>query len=123
MPKHCSFCGQHNTPTDDEHVIPKWMARLYPDITWEIENQLTGYVRPSKKYVHLIVRFCKPCNGGWMHDLEDETIPILTPLIEGRRAVLSPEDQAIIKRWFCLRAMVYDLHAAKRAPRPRYFKD
>lgn len=123
MPKHCSFCDQKNTPTSDEHIIPKWMALLYPDITWAIENRLTKYVRKSTKFVHITVPLCQPCNNGWMSDLEKVAAPILTPLIEGVRTILSPRDQIVLQAWFCLRAMVYDLHAEINAPRPRYFKD
>jgi hypothetical protein len=58
-----------------------------------------------------------------MSQLELKAIPILTPLIEGNRLVLTPHDQAIMKRWLCLRAMVYDLHSEIYAPRPRYFEN
>jgi len=103
------------------------MSRLYPDITWRVENKITGYVRPGHKYIPLTVRWCEPCNGGWMHDLEDEARPILIPLIEGKRTILTPEEQEIIRTWFCLRAMVYDIDATRRAQRDehrsRYFEE
>jgi hypothetical protein len=123
MPKYCTFCCESNTPADNEHLIPKWMARLYSESTWAVENTLTKYVRKGYKYVPLTVPWCKPCNGGWMHDLEDAARPILIPMIEGQHTLLSPTDQELIKAWFCLRAMVHDVDAEKRAPRPRYFKD
>lgn len=121
MPKYCSFCDQKNTPRSDEHVVPKWMTKLYPHGAWAIENRLTKHVRHSTKYVHLTIPLCELCNNGWMSQLEQKAIPILTPLIEGNRLVLSPDDQAIMKSWLCLRAMVYDLHSEIYAPRPRYF--
>jgi hypothetical protein len=58
-----------------------------------------------------------------MHDLEDAARPVLIPMIEGQHVILEPRDQQLIKAWFALRAMVYDVHSEKHAPRPRYFKD
>lgn len=58
-----------------------------------------------------------------MSDLEKAAAPILVPLIHGNRTVLTPRDQHILKAWFSLRAMVYDLHCEQYTPRPRYFRD
>ena len=42
---------------------------------------------------------CDKCNRGWMHDLEDDVQPVLTPMIEGRIEPLSWPSVAILNAW------------------------
>jgi len=99
------------------------MSLLYPNITWATENRLTKYVQKSQTYVDLTVPLCEPCNTGWMSDLEHHAKRLLVPMVEGQRIILGPQDQAVLKSWFFLRAIVHDMRSEKSAPRPRYFKD
>ena len=125
MPQ-CPFCdARHRTKrTKGEHVIPKWMAKLFPDTTWKITNELTNYTATNIRYINVKTpQVCSPCNNGWMSDLERLAQPVLIPLIHGEAKTLSPLDQQILGSWFCLRAMAYDLHCETFTPRPKYFED
>jgi hypothetical protein len=44
-------------------------------------------------------KVCGECNGGWMSDIEAEASPLLTPLIEGEKVLLTVSDQVIISKW------------------------
>ena len=46
-----------------------------------------------------IPNVCSVCNNEWMSQLEDDTIPILTPMIEGRARQLSAADQCVLFAW------------------------
>lgn len=50
--------------------------------------------------------FCEPCNNGWMADLERRAKPILLPLIDGERPLLTPAEQRVIAAWTYLKAVV-----------------
>jgi hypothetical protein len=100
------------------------MSLEFPDVTWALENRLTKYVRKSTKYIHITTPVpCPQCNNNWMSDLEKASKPVLVPLMNGQQTTLNAYDQTIIAIWFFKTAMVYDLHAEKSAPRPRYFED
>jgi hypothetical protein len=52
---------------------------------------------------------CAKCNEGWMHDLETEAEPILTPLIrDGTPVTLTVEDQRLMSTWGIKTAMVFE---------------
>jgi hypothetical protein len=121
---YCPFCRINHRSKRGEHIIPKWMSLQFPDAKWEIEDQLTKHVRKSTKYIHLTTpKPCARCNNGWMSDLEKAVKPILVPLIQGETSTLTPPNQISIALWLVKTAMVYDLDAETRAPRPRYFDD
>jgi hypothetical protein len=42
---------------------------------------------------------CKPCNEGWMAQLEDRAKPALVPLIRGRPTRLEPHRLELISFW------------------------
>jgi hypothetical protein len=120
---YCPFCHRKHRSKRGEHIIPKWMSREFPNAKWELEDQLTKHVRKSTRYIHLTTPLpCPRCNNGWMSDLEKASKPILVPLMHGVTSILTPRDQIIIALWLVKTAMVYDLDAEKRAPRPRYFE-
>ena len=121
---HCPFCDRDHSSRRGEHVIPKWIAKEFPDIKWDLTNRLTQYNRKGEKYIHILTpRPCSSCNTTWMSDLEKLAKPILLPLIHGIPTTLSIKDQIIIATWFVKTAMTYDLHSESQAPRPRYFED
>lgn len=122
---HCPFCDRNHNSRRGEHVIPKWIAREFPDIKWDITNLLTNYNRiGAKNHIHILTqRPCSACNNGWMAKLENLAKPVLLPLIHGKPSTLSIKDQIIIATWFFKTAVMYDLHSEIHAPRPRYFED
>jgi len=53
---------------------------------------------------------CVPCNTGWMSRLENRTIPILRPMVQGAvAATLTVEDQATLTLWALKTAMCVQL--------------
>ena len=49
---------------------------------------------------------CGPCNSGWMSVIQNQTKPILLPLLGGDRLTLRKRDQAILATWVTMFAMV-----------------
>jgi hypothetical protein len=55
------------------------------------------------------INVCDDCNHGWMHDLEDEAIPILAGPILGHPAEFSESDQRVMARWAVKTALLLEL--------------
>jgi hypothetical protein len=51
---------------------------------------------------------CESCNHGWMSTLENESKPILNPLLHDVPAPLAAAEQAIVARWAMKTAMVFE---------------
>ncbi len=51
---------------------------------------------------------CEPCNGGWMHDLEDLNIPIIGCLMQDLALPLNSDQQLAVSRWAVKTSMVQD---------------
>lgn len=62
---------------------------------------------------------CRRCNNEWMASLESVAKPVLTPLMHGTPATLTPDDQFLITRWFIKTVIMYDC-AGERLREP-YF--
>lgn len=107
--KSCVFCQTLLTKENrsKEHVIPQWLLDFL-DIRQE-KIQPThfshqGHLKSTRDHSleSLIAgQVCEECNGGWMSNLEQETIPILKPLITGVRVVveLNDKERQILGRW------------------------
>lgn len=68
-----------------------------------IAHRRGGYFRTRSLKVA-----CQTCNNGWMSVLQQSTKPVLLPLIEGQRAVLTREQQRIMATWLTMWSMVYE---------------
>lgn len=122
----CTFCGESDSKPSKEHVLPKWIAREFPDVgtTWKIINRKTEYPLKQGKYINITTRHpCQRCNNGWMSELENEAKPILTPLLHGKPSTLTFREQQVIGIWYVKTAMMYDLHSGEDGSRSRYFQD
>jgi hypothetical protein len=114
--KTCFFCGhqlqtkkaQAPTSSTHEHIVPDWLQTY---LRIKSETVVPLLVR-TKDFAPLDVRrhhfaafkaggVCKGCNGGWMHELENQAKPILIALIEGTRSFssLTGVERFIIARW------------------------
>lgn len=109
----CIYCG--NEGSSKEHVWPRWIRKhaatvmkvspanfqtysfTSEHIGKEPEHRLRkeGHSRLSLTIQHP----CEDCNTGWMHDLEDASIPIVKPMIEGRKTRLSAQELRILRAW------------------------
>jgi hypothetical protein len=65
---------------------------------------------------------CKPCNEGWMNDLETAVRPVLTaPIQHGVAVSMSAEEQGSVAGWAYKTAMVFEF--AGHTPTPFYTAD
>ena len=74
-------------------------------------------------------RVCEGCNSGWMRDLENQTMDLIKPLIDGKSNLLtlSDEERTRLAKWAAKTAFVIS-HASplKKTPpksQMRYLKD
>lgn len=110
-PRHppCIFCGSPGKTAED--AWPKWLLKRLKKqlggptiIDWEFDHQPR---RP--RYSIRIEGFCeKTCNNGWMRRLENETIPVLSPMFLGQAVDLASTHQLTLATWAVVRAVVFD---------------
>jgi hypothetical protein len=104
--RQCLFCDQ--VANSREHVWPAWVLRKLK-ITRPMRHIIGKQsVKILPKAELLIKCVCKSCNGGWMHDLEDESLPTISPLMHDISIRLNLERQNTIARWAVKTAMVGD---------------
>jgi hypothetical protein len=101
----CIFCGAK--PLTREHLFPLWLSEIVRDGA-DFFSHADGKGRNwSHPKLDIKVKcVCGPCNWGWMHELEDEAAPTLTPLIRGEARTLTANDQRLIGRWVAKTATV-----------------
>jgi hypothetical protein len=129
--RRCAFCDSHQVSR--EHVWPRWIAKLmherYGEADW---NVLLGDKERSTKALDAMVkRVCEDCNNTWMSVIENETQPILAPMMmaDARSTRLSPESQRILSTWAMKTMLMADFlyPEGTRALRPemysRFFTD
>lgn len=126
----CIFCGR--TGVTKEHVIPLWVAEAVPRgaadhhvSSGDLVDTVTGVATPIHdvrvKQGHMFTRqirkVCggairpdqtRPCNNGWMSDLERRAKPLLLPMMRGEKLVLSTADQLVAATWITKTAMVFE---------------
>ncbi len=110
----CIYCAS-NGKRAAEHVWPQWVRR-HAKVTMGIDPpnkqqyqgsqehrdappMRSGGRKGGSRLSLTIPNVCKDCNTGWMHGLEDDTKPILTPMIEGKARKLSVADQRVLFAW------------------------
>jgi hypothetical protein len=113
----CVFCKATDRKISKEHVFPKWLRKVIEGG----EEGLTTHGRVIKtrdgetlwenSWEDIPINYqvnapCRPCNEGWMERIEDETRPLLTPLIQHQDAELGPLEKETLARWATLRVMM-----------------
>jgi hypothetical protein len=96
----CAFCGRSGVKMSNEHVFPKWLSKAGLSVVDEYVMNRMGKVTRSKIMQLKTRRVCEDCNTGWMCRIENSTIPIMTPLLEGTVNRITEIDRWIISRWF-----------------------
>src|SRR5690349_5445572 len=90
MPRTCVFCG--GSPVTKEHVWPDWARRKlassesFPHYR-RLERQ--GQDPVDKRWLApahtmTVSAVCRPCNNGWMSELEARAKELLEPVLDGR---------------------------------------
>ena len=85
----CAFCGPTTAPMSDEDLYPAWLTRLYQrHFNFRqfglISTDTRGVVTEGPTTQRINIRIpvvCRPCNNGWMSQIETLAQPVLTPLI------------------------------------------
>jgi hypothetical protein len=106
----CLFCGE-TAKASSEHIVPKWIGRLFREQVgpghkvsfthrWELpELGIPSKGKSAKLPAFLTRTFCEGCNTGWMAELEEKVGPVLGPLILGKPARLSVDQQQLLAFW------------------------
>jgi len=116
----CLFCD--STALTREHIWPDWIVKLLPNEkgfragrdahTYPLGQSVpdSAYQWWKKSSLEQQVRaVCGDCNNGWMSKIEQRTVPILTPLLNGVYPnIILKREQRILAVWACLRAFVFE---------------
>ncbi len=62
---------------------------------------------------------CKPCNNGWMNQLESKVRPYLTPMVTGENVTLDQAALATVAQWLTLKVMVVEHDAQNTVLTPQ----
>lgn len=114
----CAFCGA--SPTTSEHIFPRWLERYLPPDRRQ-QREVARYGDGGFDIRHPVVGLdfrvnavCATCNNGWLSELEQNSIPVLDPLIRSLDlSLLSPREQRQIAMWGVKTAMMTDLTQAQ----------
>lgn len=105
----CIFCDRPlGANRVKEHVVPSWLLKylnveheiVIPAVARTVDSEIIDRRRHSADAM-LEGHTCDDCNHGWMGRLEDDSKPILIPLIEAERPVfgLTDEERLVLARW------------------------
>ena len=111
--RECIFCG--DKPLTKEHLFADWM-KSYIDralIHHNIETALdfpdhqdsSIKQRSGDPHSRRIKCVCKPCNSGWMSQLQEKTKPIFIPMLQGGETNLHRRAQRQIATWVVMTVM------------------
>ena len=115
----CIWCG--GSPRTAEHLWPEWFSKLVPksrqshdNLKMRVRYNLPAAVilapevrkRPGDPASLTLKVVCEPCNNVWMGRVEEAAKRVMTPLILGHPAILTPDDQRCIVEWLALKSMI-----------------
>jgi hypothetical protein len=104
--KNCIFCGIKITKSNKskEHVIPQWLLELLQasdmvlsgkHSTFPNNPEIIFSQRNHKIYSLLLGNVCKICNNGWMSELENNTKPLMTAILNDRSPTILAKEQCL----------------------------
>lgn len=115
----CIYCGKTN-PMSKEHIIANWVGNVIEvpykssillherfarnDTLFQKEKPERHSTIINKK----LRRVCIKCNTGWMRGLQDDTKPVVGPLIRGDWHEIDRKKTAIISAWAAMTVMNID---------------
>jgi hypothetical protein len=105
--KRCLFC--ENYANSKEDTFPLWLLEVIGKCDDMVKNIVGLPTKIQKGSAVLRIRtVCDTCNNGWMSQLEQDTIPILKPLLLDLSIPLSLEEQLVLAAWVMKTGMVLD---------------
>jgi hypothetical protein len=102
----CTWC--ENVANSREDVIPSWLLKRLAELHGRgAVNRRAGLIDDpdrvrvdTKQGLRLRLRIvCHECNTGWMHLLEDETIPVLGPRLGPVALPITVAEQLTLAFW------------------------
>lgn len=123
--RRCVFCPQ--PAGSREHALPGWLARA---MGVELEPAQPGLISSERGIEpqgnpratgNLVTKgVCGDCNNGWMRELEDQIIPILSPLVAPDYSTFTREafeplraNLPLLTRWLMKTAVTMSLVAPR----------
>lgn len=114
--KSCIFCGAVGKLTN-EHIWGDWTRNYVPRTQNKHEFRSIVAKTPTSETAEPVrIRagdplnsqvkvVCKPCNNGWLSQIQEKAKPYLIPLVEGRGAFLGRQAQRQIATWATMATM------------------
>jgi hypothetical protein len=112
MPNSCIFCGK--PAGSREHIWPQWILARKNFGPFRLKR--AGAPAVILNNTELTTKaICGKCNTGWMSDLENEVIPILTPIFEDKPVSLDEHQQHVLAVWITKMAFLFDSTKGRNA--------
>jgi len=114
--KSCIFCGAVGKLTG-EHIWGGWTSKYVPSPTNKHnfhsvvaatpteEKSEPVRIVPGDPLNSKVKVVCKPCNNGWLSQIQEKAKPYLIPLFDGQNATLGKEAQRWIATWAAMATM------------------
>lgn len=118
----CIFCEATGATVkiSKEHTFSNWINKVLTpeavgsDLSMErtiLHGPQAGTANtwPVKEVAsHTVAVVCKPCNEGWMSQLETQVRPLIEPMILGQTATLTSDQQITVATWAALKTAVFE---------------
>ncbi len=106
----------------NEHLWPEWVRKLLPPGVGEeqVEHVFTDSDHGETRRIKLrpfdltVKDVCKPCNEGWMEDLESEVRTYISGMLQGRGRMLHRGGQTALAAWSAMKVLVFQRAAPGR---------
>jgi len=120
------FCGATDQKLSKEHLWPRWLRNHVdggvgpPQEHYRAQRTADGSVVLDERWTAIpferqVKGPCRPCNNGWMSDVENSVMPSLIPMLANEETTLDCRAQDSLARWATLRMMIAQLgHPAER---------
>jgi hypothetical protein len=110
----CAFCGYEGDNFDPEHWIPLWLSRKlipkYGSMVGHVAND--GSIVLRRYFEITVPHVCRPCNGGWMSDIETKASSngeVLRLVLGVTEPPLTRGRQTDLATWCFLKALTAEL--------------
>jgi hypothetical protein len=97
----CPVCLENPADTRED-IMPQWARKRLRKLGIYVGDRVPSILMPM----------CRDCNGKFGQRYENETAPILGPMMDGESRLLSTTDQEIIGRWIIKTGLLVGLSQA-----------
>jgi hypothetical protein len=111
----CIFCGAFGLT--HEHLWADWMKEFLPrtqqyhiarkaDVGAFTDERVELHRRTGDLYSRRVYCVCKPCNTGWMSQMQEKAKPYLVPMLRRQPIVHHRRAQTVLSAWVTMMTMV-----------------